>query len=449
MDSYNPAMKDDKTLTQQDIDDAAVRLKPVLGIPPRKYLVAIYGAALLAAAFMLLLYPGLRRPGVIYSITADPPGSAIYVDGAYRGFAPSDVFLAAGSRAVRVSRPGFEAYEGAIEPKARFFGTLFVKPRADLDVTLSRVPGYPLLGDGMRAYASWALSGSHSESYQIPMVLSDAARAASIDPSGIDAYGFAGAAASYAIHAQSLRDAARASAVAYGRSAALTPVSLGRLVSALASEIRAAPAMLAALAADSGEAVRGVRPRTAVIFQDYGLLPWRTVEGNAGLALQLAGAGRVERRRRVRPVLDELGLSSFKRFYPSGLSGGMKQRVAIARALAAEPDLLLMDEPFSSLDALTREAAQEFLLSVRRSRPLTVIVVTHSIEEAVYLAESVFVMSGRNPGTVSKRFDIPENRADARSATGDFRAAPRYLKLCAAVRAALRGSGPTDDGGAA
>jgi len=198
-----------------------------------------------------------------------------------------------------------------------------------------------------------------------------------------------------------------------------------------------------------GEAVRGVRPRTAVIFQDYGLLPWRTVEGNAGLALQLAGAGRVERRRRVRPVLDELGLSSFKRFYPSGLSGGMKQRVAIARALAAEPDLLLMDEPFSSLDALTREAAQEFLLSVRRSRPLTVIVVTHSIEEAVYLAESVFVMSGRNPGTVSKRFDIPENRADARSATGDFRAAPRYLKLCAAVRAALRGSGPTDDGGAA
>ncbi len=256
MDSYNPAMKDDKSLTQQDIDDAAVRLKPFLGIPPRKYLAAVYGVALLAAAFMLLLYPGIRRPGVIYSITADPPGSAIYVDGVYRGFAPCDVFVASGDRGLRVARPGFDAYEGSIRSKARFFGTLFVKPRADLAVTLSRVPSYSLLGDGMRSYAAWALAGSPSESYQIPMVLSDAARAASIEPSAIDASGLAGTAVSYAVHAQSLRDAVRASAIAYGGSAALTPVSLGRLVSALGSELRADPAMLAALAANSGEAVR-------------------------------------------------------------------------------------------------------------------------------------------------------------------------------------------------
>ncbi|PKL26598.1 MAG: hypothetical protein CVV47_01310 [Spirochaetae bacterium HGW-Spirochaetae-3] len=256
MDSYNPAMKDDKTLTQQDIDDATVRLKPILGVPPRKYLAAVYGAAVLVAAFLLLLYPGIRRPGVVYSITADPPGSAIYVDGVYRGFAPCDVFVAAGDRAVRVNRPGFDAYEGAIRSKARLFGTLFVKPRADLAVTLSRSPGYSLLGDGMRSYASWALSGTPSESYQIPMVLSDAARAASILPSSIDADGLAGVAASYANHAQSLRDAARAVSIAYGRSAAVTPVSLGRLVSALATELRDDPAMLTALAAYSTGATR-------------------------------------------------------------------------------------------------------------------------------------------------------------------------------------------------
>jgi len=200
-----------------------------------------------------------------------------------------------------------------------------------------------------------------------------------------------------------------------------------------------------------GQQVRGIRARTSVIFQDYGLLPWRTVEANAELPLVIAGLKRDERRKRVRPLLEELGLSAFHHFYPSRLSGGMKQRVAIARALAAEPDLLLMDEPFSSLDALTREAAQELLLEIRRARPLTILVVTHSIEEAVYLAESVFVMGGRNPGSIRARFDIPENRSVPRfspgPATRDFRTAPRYQELCASIRAALRDAGPIDDGG--
>jgi ABC-type nitrate/sulfonate/bicarbonate transport system ATPase subunit len=204
-----------------------------------------------------------------------------------------------------------------------------------------------------------------------------------------------------------------------------------------------------------GEPVRGVRRRTSVIFQEYGLLPWRTVEGNAELPLILAGMDKASRRRRVEPILEELGLSDFRHFHPGRLSGGMKQRVAIARALAAEPDLLLMDEPFSSLDALTRETAQEFLLEVRRARTLSILVVTHSIEEAVYLAEAVFVMTGRNPGTISERFDIPENRSDLRFSGGspvvaspreDFRAAPRYLQLCASIRSSLRGAGRTDDG---
>jgi NitT/TauT family transport system ATP-binding protein len=211
-----------------------------------------------------------------------------------------------------------------------------------------------------------------------------------------------------------------------------------------------------------GRPVGSVRRKTSVIFQDFGLLPWRTVEGNAELPLAMAGMDRASRRRKVRPILEELGLLEFRHFYPSGLSGGMKQRVAIARALSAEPDLLLMDEPFSSLDALTRESAQEFLLGIRRSRRLTIVVVTHSIEEAAYLAEAVFVMGGKNPGSIVARLDIPEHAserrfpgtAEAAGAVGpgdrgseepDFRSTPRYLELCGAIRAALRGSGPADD----
>lgn len=237
-----------------------------------------------------------------------------------------------------------------------------------------------------------------------------------------------------------------------GISAIVGPSGCGKtsLVHAIAGLL--APASGEALI--DGQPLRGIRARTSVIFQDYGLLPWRSVEANAELPLIIAGLNREERRRRVRPLLAELGLSAFRDFYPSRLSGGMKQRVAIARALAAEPDLLLMDEPFSSLDALTREAAQEFLLEIRRARPLTIVVVTHSIEEAVYLAETVFVMGGRNPGGIRERFDIPENQAARRFApdaaspgsTGpDFRAEPRYLQLCAAIRASLKTAGPIDD----
>ena len=183
-----------------------------------------------------------------------------------------------------------------------------------------------------------------------------------------------------------------------------------------------------------GVELRGVRPRTAVIFQDYGLLPWKTVEANAGLPLLIAGTRARERRGRVGAILEELGLAAFAGFYPARLSGGMRQRVAIARALAAEPDLLVMDEPFSSLDAITREAMQDMLLTLQRRHGTTVVLVTHSVEEAAYLADAVYVMRGRNPGRIAAR--LPGSRGEAR---GEFRADPRYLALCVELRRALGG----------
>ena len=210
------------------------------------------------------------------------------------------------------------------------------------------------------------------------------------------------------------------------------------------SLLRAAAGLLhpsAGEIAAHGGPVAGPDRRTALVFQDYGLLPWRSVEGNAALPLQLDGVSRRERRRRVAPILDELGLSAWRDAWPGTLSGGMKQRVAIARALASEPDLLLMDEPFSSLDALTREAAQDFLLALWRKRPMTIVLVTHSIEEAAYLAGTVFVMGGRNPGRMRARFSIPANAAAARFLPGapDFRADPRFLEACRDIRSALKG----------
>ncbi|MDR3277072.1 MAG: ATP-binding cassette domain-containing protein, partial [Treponema sp.] len=168
------------------------------------------------------------------------------------------------------------------------------------------------------------------------------------------------------------------------------------------------------------------REKTAVIFQDFGLLPWKTVRGNAELPLKIGGQNREERRRRIDGLLEEFGLLPFAALYPAQLSGGMKQRLAIVRALAGEPDLLLMDEPFSSLDALTREEAQDFLLATVQQRRLTVIMITHSIDEAVYLADRVFVMGGRNPGRLRAVLDLPV-QARGRSAGGETPAALREM----------------------
>jgi len=160
----------------------------------------------------------------------------------------------------------------------------------------------------------------------------------------------------------------------------------------------------------SGEAGGSIRAKTALIFQDYGLLPWASVQANAELGLRTRGMSAAERRSRVNPILAELGLEPFARLYPARLSGGMRQRVAVARALASDSDLLLLDEPFSSLDALTRESLQETLLETQRRHGTTVILVTHSIEEAAYLADTIYILDGKNPSTLSARFDTDRRR---------------------------------------
>jgi NitT/TauT family transport system ATP-binding protein len=193
----------------------------------------------------------------------------------------------------------------------------------------------------------------------------------------------------------------------------------------------------------AGRPLQGIRRQTAVIFQDFCLLPWKTVMANAELPLRLNGEGKGNRQK-VESLLAEFGLAAFAKHYPHQLSGGMKQRLAIVRALVAEPELLLMDEPFSSLDALTREDAQDFLLSVQRERKLTVVMVTHSIEEAVYLADSVYVMGGSNPGTLTTRITI-ERDQDVTHA--HFRVEPRFHEYCGILRQALMK--PLEKGGVA
>jgi ABC-type nitrate/sulfonate/bicarbonate transport system ATPase subunit len=137
----------------------------------------------------------------------------------------------------------------------------------------------------------------------------------------------------------------------------------------------------------------------AYMPQRDSLLPWRTALANAALALECEGAGRREARRRARPLFERFGLGGFEDARPAGLSGGMRQRVALARTFLAGRRLLLLDEPFASLDAITRGSLQEWLAEALRGEPRTVVLVTHDVQEAVYLADRVVVMSPR-PGRV-------------------------------------------------
>jgi NitT/TauT family transport system ATP-binding protein len=153
-----------------------------------------------------------------------------------------------------------------------------------------------------------------------------------------------------------------------------------------------------------GAAVTRPGPDRAVVFQDASLLPWRTVLGNVAYGLECLGVGARERKQRAARFIELVGLAGFEQHYPHELSGGMQQRVNLARALAVDPKILLMDEPFASLDAQTRELMQEELLRIWLAARKTVLFVTHQIDEAIYLADRVVVFSGR-PGRVKD--DIP------------------------------------------
>lgn len=143
-----------------------------------------------------------------------------------------------------------------------------------------------------------------------------------------------------------------------------------------------------------------------LVFQDQGLLPWLTVGENIGLGLELKGIPKKDREATVLNFMEVVRLQGFEKYYPHELSGGMRQRVALARAFLTNPDILLMDEPFGSLDAQTRLILQEELLELWRNHPKTVIFVTHDIDEAILLGDRVIVMSDR-PGHVQEVIDIP------------------------------------------
>jgi NitT/TauT family transport system ATP-binding protein len=153
-----------------------------------------------------------------------------------------------------------------------------------------------------------------------------------------------------------------------------------------------------------GKTVTGPGPDRGIVFQHFALFPWKTVRANILYGLERQGMPRAQREKRAQDFIDLVGLTGFEDSYPSQLSGGMKQRTAIARTLAFDPQILLMDEPFGALDAQTRSLMQSELLGIWQRTPKTVIFVTHDVQEAVYLAERVFVMSAR-PGRIKAIVD--------------------------------------------
>ncbi len=160
-----------------------------------------------------------------------------------------------------------------------------------------------------------------------------------------------------------------------------------------------------------GRPITGPGPDRGIVFQHFALFPWKTVRSNVAYGLERLNLPRQERERRAQSFIDLVGLGGFEESYPAQLSGGMKQRAAIARTLAIDPEILLMDEPFGALDAQTRSLMQFELLSIWQRSPKTVIFVTHDVQEAVYLAERVFVMSAR-PGRIKAVVDTNFDRSD-------------------------------------
>jgi ABC-type nitrate/sulfonate/bicarbonate transport system ATPase subunit len=184
------------------------------------------------------------------------------------------------------------------------------------------------------------------------------------------------------------------------------------------------------------------RPRTGLVLQDYGLLPWATVAQNAALGLRVRDYYGPDGRhapvehvigplpQRVDPWLKRLGIAGLRDKFPTQISGGQRQRAAIARTLVLEPDLLLMDEPFAALDAPTREDLQNLTIELQREQNLTLVVVTHNIEDAVFLGRKILVL-GQPPHTAPSIIDNPQ------SGEADYRSRPAFFEKCAQLRSAL------------
>ena len=155
-----------------------------------------------------------------------------------------------------------------------------------------------------------------------------------------------------------------------------------------------------------GKAVHGPGPDRGMVFQGYTLFPWLTVKKNVMFGLEMAGRGKMAAEEEAMQWIDLVGLSKFAKSYPHQLSGGMKQRVAIARALANQPRILLMDEPFGALDAQTRARMQAYLLEIWQNIDITILFITHDLDEAIYLADRILVLKA-HPGEVDELIEVP------------------------------------------
>jgi len=171
-----------------------------------------------------------------------------------------------------------------------------------------------------------------------------------------------------------------------------------------------------------------------MVFQNYTLYPWMNVTDNIGFGLKLQGASKAEQQQQAAYYLEIVGLTQFARSLPKELSGGMKQRVAIARALASRPKILLMDEPFGALDVQMKETMQQFLLQIWRQTETTILMITHDVEEAVFLSQRVYVLTA-SPGAIQKEMvlDLPSDRVY------DLRRSPQFQDYKYEIVGLLRG----------
>jgi NitT/TauT family transport system ATP-binding protein len=185
-----------------------------------------------------------------------------------------------------------------------------------------------------------------------------------------------------------------------------------------------------------GREVSGPSPEVGFVFQQVALMPWRSVRANVGFSLEVRLHRRLkpEERERVDQMIELVGLTSFADFYPGQLSGGMQQRVGVARALVTSAELLLMDEPFGALDALSRRLLQEELLGWKRAKAFTAILVTHDLDEAVYLSDRIVVLSAR-PARILDIIPVPFARQHARE---DVRRLPEYAEIVSRMWTLLR-----------